>query len=50
MPLEERLLRIVRVEPVRFAEIEQQQPQLLRDTVIQTRDGGTKPARLLEYQ
>ena len=43
-------VRIVRVEPVRFAEIEQKRPDVLRDTVIRTRDGGTEPARLLEYQ
>lgn len=43
-------VRIVRVEPVRFAEMEQQEPQRLRDAVIRTRDGRTEPARLLEYQ
>lgn len=43
-------VRIVRVEPVRFAEIEQQRPQDLRSAVIRSSDGRTETARLLEYQ
>ncbi|HET7708966.1 MAG TPA: hypothetical protein VFK50_05450 [Sphingomicrobium sp.] len=43
-------VRIVRAEPVRFAEIEQQRPQDLRPTVIRSSDGRAEPARLLEYQ
>ena len=43
-------VRIVRVEPLRFAEIERLQPNLLRDAIIRTRDGRIEPARLLEYQ
>ena len=43
-------VRILRVEPVRFQEIESQQPELLRSTVVRNRDGKPEPARLLEYQ
>ena len=43
-------VRIVRVEPVRFAEVERQRPQDLRSTVVRSSDGRTEPARLLEYQ
>jgi len=43
-------VRIVRVEPVRFQEIERRQPSLLRSTYVRTRDGGPEAARLLEYQ
>jgi hypothetical protein len=43
-------VRIVRVEPLRFAEIERLQPHSLRDAMIRTRDGRIEPARLLEYQ
>lgn len=43
-------VRILRVEPVRFQEIESQRPELLRSTVVRTRDGKPEPARLLEYQ
>lgn len=43
-------VRIVRVEPVRFEEIERKRPSLLRSTYLRTRDGKSEPARLLEYQ
>ena len=43
-------VRIVRVEPVKFQEIERQRPALLRSTTLRTRDGKPEPARLLEYQ
>ena len=43
-------VRIVRVEPVRFAEVERQRPQDLRSTVVRSSHGRTEPARLLEYQ
>jgi len=43
-------VRIIRVEPVRFGEIERQRPKDLRSTVIRSTDGRPEPARLLEYQ
>ena len=43
-------VRIVRAEPVNFAEIERQRPELLRSTVLRTANGTPEPARLLEYQ
>ena len=43
-------VRIVRVEPVRFAEIERQRPNELRSTVVQSSTGRPEPARLFEYQ
>ena len=42
-------VRIIRVEPVRFAEIERERPKALRSTDIRSPDGRTEPARLLEY-
>ena len=43
-------VRILRVEPVKFQEIERLRPDLLRSTVVRTREGKPEPARLLEYQ
>lgn len=43
-------VRIFRAEPIRFQEIERQQPDQLRSTVVRTREGKPEPARLLEYQ
>jgi hypothetical protein len=43
-------VRILRVQPIHFQEIERQQPGLLRSTSIRARDGRPEPARLLEYQ
>ena len=42
-------VRIIRVEPVRFAEIERDRPKALRSTVIRSVDGRREPARLIEY-
>jgi hypothetical protein len=43
-------VRIIRVEPILFQEIERRRPSLLRSTYVRTRDGNPEPARLLEYQ
>ena len=43
-------VRIIRVEPVHFAEIERARPKELRSTVVRGVDGRPEPARLLEYQ
>lgn len=43
-------VRILRIEPIRFEEIERQQPGLLRSAMVRTRDGRPEPARLLEFQ
>jgi hypothetical protein len=43
-------VRILRVEPIRFQEIERERPELLRSTNLRTQDGRTEPARLIEYQ
>ena len=43
-------VRILRVEPVHFKEIERQRPELLRSTIVRNRDGRVEAARLLEYQ
>jgi hypothetical protein len=43
-------VRILRVEPIHFQEIERDRPKLLRSTNLRTNDGKTEPARLIEYQ
>ena len=43
-------VRIIRVEPIRFQEIERRQPEMLRQSLIKSQDGKSEPARLLEYQ
>ena len=43
-------VRIIRAEPLHFADIERQQPQALRATVIRGCDGRPEAARLYEYQ
>ena len=43
-------VRIVRTQPVHFAEIERQRPQDLRQSVVRAADGKREPARLFEYQ
>ena len=43
-------VRIIRADPIKFAEIERLRPELLRSTIIRTRDGKPEAARLLEYQ
>jgi len=43
-------VRILRVEPIRFQELERRQPGLLRSTYVRMRDGKLEPVRLLEYQ
>jgi hypothetical protein len=43
-------VRILRVEPVKFQEIERSEPGRLRSTLIRAVDGQREAARLLEYQ
>ena len=43
-------VRIVRAEPLRFAEIERKSPNALRTTRIAGPNGTREPARLLEFQ
>ena len=41
---------ILRAEPLRFAEIERERPELLRDTVVRRPDGSVEQFRLVEFQ
>ena len=43
-------VRIVRAQPLNFAEIERSQPKTLRSSVIRGRDGQRETARLVEFQ
>ena len=43
-------VRIVRAEPLHFAELEREQPNELRVSLIRSRDGTREPIRLYEYQ
>ena len=44
------MVRILPGVPLRFAEIEQSAPEMLRDTRIPNSDGSTEPVRLIEFQ
>lgn len=44
------VVRIARPAELRFAEIEQSEPERLRDSMIRSRDGQFEPARLVEFQ
>jgi hypothetical protein len=43
-------VRIVSAPPLRFKEIEQRSPQMLRDAKVRALDGSLQPARLVEFQ
>jgi len=43
-------VRIVRAQPLNFADIERSQPKTLRSSVIRGRDGQRETARLVEFQ
>ena len=43
-------VRILRAEPLNFAQIERRDPGALRTSRIRTRDGGLESARLIEFQ
>jgi len=43
-------VRIVRAQPLNFAELERSQPKSLRPTVIRGRDGQPESIRLVEFQ
>jgi hypothetical protein len=44
------MVRILPGAPLRFAEIERNAPETLRDTQVRGPDGSTEPARLVEFQ
>jgi hypothetical protein len=44
------MVLIVRPAELRFKEIQRDQPELLRDTVVQSADGQVQPAKLVEFQ
>jgi hypothetical protein len=41
---------ILRAEPLRFTDIEREQPQLLRETLVRGSDGSAEKLRLVEFQ
>ncbi len=43
-------VRIVRAKPLHFAQIEREEPNILRVSLVRTRDGKREPIRLYEYQ
>lgn len=44
------VVKILKVEPIRFAEIERSRPEALRETQVRAPDGSRQPARLLEFE
>jgi hypothetical protein len=44
------MVRILPAAQIRFAEIEKNAPEMLRNSRIRTADGSNQPARLVEFQ
>lgn len=44
------VVRILKAEPLRFAELEKLKPQLFRETTIRSPNGTEEKARLIEFE
>ena len=44
------MVKIVSAPPLRFKDIEQKSPEMLRDAKVRGRDGSLQAARLVEFQ
>ena len=44
------VVRILKGEAVRFAEVEKNDPQLLRETTVHSPEGAEEKARLIEFE
>ncbi len=44
------MVRILSSAPLRFSQIERDQPQRLRESMLRRRDGSTETLRLVEFE